>query len=151
MVKCVLHTCIANLILIEDLFSFPWNYGVAYGHILRASNCTSEWRIGSKVISKFDIDVASSWWKSWTMKSAHSSWIDPLKLGIIAFFRTFPPWWFCGKSTPLLVMNLKSSMKVVTRLKTLLSLHGLQFLTLDIIIGCVIWFINYLLIARWIT
>jgi len=148
MVRCVLHTSITYLILIEDLFSFPWNYGVTYGHVLRTSNCRSEWRTDSKVISKFDIDAVSSWWKSRTMRGAHSSWIDPLKLGIIAFFRTFAPWWFCGKSTPLLVMNLKLSMKVVTRLKTLLSSHGFQFLGLDTIIGSVVWFVDYLLIAK---
>jgi hypothetical protein len=37
-----------------------------------------------------------------------------------------------------LVMNLKLSLKVVTKLKTLLSSHGLQFLVLDIIVGCAI-------------
>jgi hypothetical protein len=49
----------------------------------------------------------------------------PLKLGIITFFWTFAPWWFYCKSTPLLVMNLKLSVKIITRLKTPLILHGL--------------------------
>jgi hypothetical protein len=151
MVRCVLHTSITDLILIEDFFSFPWNYDVIYGHVLRASNFTSEWRTASKIISKFNIDAVSSWWKSQTMRGVHSSWIDPLKLGIIAFFRTFAPWWFCGKSTPLLLMNLKLYVKVVTRLKTPLSSHGFQFLGLDTIIGFVIGFVDYLLIAKWTT
>jgi hypothetical protein len=29
-----MHTFIANLISIKDVF-FPWNYGVTYGHVLR--------------------------------------------------------------------------------------------------------------------
>ncbi len=75
-----------------------------------------------------------------------------------------PPWiWyyhispnFCTlvillQITSLLVMNLKPFVKVVTRLKTLLSSHGLQFMALDIIIGSAIRFFNYLLIARQTT
>jgi hypothetical protein len=49
----------------------------------------------------------------------------PFELGIISFLWTFASWWFCCKSTPLLVMKLKLSLKVVTRLKTDLSSHGL--------------------------
>jgi hypothetical protein len=44
-------------------------------------------------------------------------------------------------------MNLKLSKKVYMKLKTFQFLHGFQFLMLDIIIGCVVRFINYLLIA----
>jgi hypothetical protein len=29
-------------------FSFSWNYGITHGHILRAPNRTSEWRIASE-------------------------------------------------------------------------------------------------------
>jgi hypothetical protein len=36
---------------------------------------------------------------------------------------------------PLLVINLKLYVKVVTKLKTLLSSHGLQFLMLETTIG----------------
>jgi hypothetical protein len=75
----------------------------------------------------------------------------PLEFGIIAFFRTLTPWWFCYKSTPLLVMNPKPSMNVVTKLKTPPSSHGLQFPTLDTIVGCVVRFVNCLLIVRRIT
>jgi hypothetical protein len=45
------------------------------------------------------------------------------------------------------VTNLKSFVKVVTKLKILLSSHGLQFSALDTIVGCMVWFVNYLLIA----
>jgi len=45
-------------------FFFSWNYGVTYGHVLWASTCTSEWRTGSGVISRFDIDATSLWWRS---------------------------------------------------------------------------------------
>jgi hypothetical protein len=34
-------------------FCFPWSYGIAHGHILRASSRTSEWRTASGVISRF--------------------------------------------------------------------------------------------------
>ncbi len=64
----VLHT------LIENLFSFLWNYGVAYGHVLWASSCTSEWRINFEVIFRFDVDITSSWWRPWTAKGACPSW-----------------------------------------------------------------------------
>jgi hypothetical protein len=56
------------------LFSFPWNYGIAYGHVLRALKCTNEWKIVFEVISWFNIDKTSSWWKSWTSRGACSSW-----------------------------------------------------------------------------
>ncbi len=71
-----------------------------------------------------------------------------LELGTIAFFWTFAPWWFCYKSTMLLVMNLKLSMKFVVRLKTPLFLHGIQFSTLDIIVGCAVRLANCFLITR---
>jgi hypothetical protein len=77
-----------DLILIENLFSFPWNYGVTYGHILRALSCTSEWRIGSKVISKFDTDTASSWWRSQTSRGVRLSWSwTPSSLVLLHFFK----------------------------------------------------------------
>ncbi len=40
--------------------------------------------------------------------------------------------------TSLLVINLKSYVKVTTKLKTFISLHGLQFLVLDTIVGCAV-------------
>ncbi len=64
--------------------------------------------------------------------------LKPLELGIIIFLQTLAPWSFCCKSISLQVMNSKPSMKVVTKLKIFLSLHGLQFLALDTIVGCAI-------------
>jgi len=64
--------------------------------------------------------------------------VEPLKLGIIAFIQTLVLWWFCCKSTLLLMMNMKLFAKVFTKLKTHSSLHGLQFSMLDIIVGCTI-------------
>jgi hypothetical protein len=52
---------------------------------------------------------------------------------------------------PLLVMNLKPSVKVVIRLKTPPFSHGLQFLALDITIGCMARFADCFLIARQTT
>jgi hypothetical protein len=45
-------------------FSFPWNHGVAHGHILRAPSRTNERKITSRIISRSDLNVTSSWW--WT-------------------------------------------------------------------------------------
>jgi len=73
---------------------------------------------------------------------------DPLELGIIKFLWILVLWWFCYRSTLLLVMNLKLFAKVFTKLKTPQFLHGLQFLALDIIVGCVIQFVNCLLSTR---
>jgi hypothetical protein len=41
--------------------------------------------------------------------------------------------------------------EVLMRLKTPISLHGLQFLTLDTIVGCTVRFVNYFLVAKQIT
>jgi hypothetical protein len=71
---------------IKYLFSFPWNYGVVYGHVLWASSCTNEWRITSIVISKFNIDTTSSWWKSRTMRGVCSSWSWTLSNLILSHF-----------------------------------------------------------------
>jgi hypothetical protein len=47
------------------------------------------------------------------------------------------------------VMNLKLFVKVVMKLKTPPFSHGFQFSALDIIVGCTVRFINYLLIPKW--
>jgi hypothetical protein len=73
--------------------------------------------------------------------------LNPLELGIITFLQIPTPWWSYYKSTSLLVMNLKLFVKIFTKLKTPSSLHGLQFSALDIIVGCTVRFINYLLIT----
>jgi hypothetical protein len=77
--------------------------------------------------------------------------LNPLEPGTIVFLRTLAPWSTCCKSTSLLMMNPKPFMKVIMKLKILISSHGLQFSTLDTIVGCTVRFINYLLIARQTT
>jgi hypothetical protein len=44
--------------------SSPWNYGVAHGHILWAPSCTNKWRTTSGIISGFDPNVTSLWWRT---------------------------------------------------------------------------------------
>ncbi len=75
-----------NWFWLRIFFSFPWIHGIAHDHFLRASNYTSEWRIASKFILRFDIDATSSWWRI----SNHERCtlilkLNPLKLGIITF------------------------------------------------------------------
>jgi hypothetical protein len=69
--------------------------------------------------------------------------VDSLRAWYYRIPPILTPWWICCKLTSLLAMNLKSCMKVVTRLKTPSSSHGLQFLVLDIIVGCTVWFADY--------
>ncbi len=147
----VFLTFIAELILIKD-FSFPWIHGITHDHILWASNYTNEWRTTPRIIPKFDNDPTPLWWRFQTTKNAPLSWSWTfLSLVLLHFFQTLVPWWFCCRLTPLLVVNLKLFTKVFTKLKTLPSLHGFQFPTLDTIIGYVVQFIDYLLITRRIT
>ncbi len=70
----VLLAFITNLILIKDHFSFPWNYGVAYGQFLWASSCISEWRIDFGVIFRFSVNVTSSWWRPQPARGVCVSW-----------------------------------------------------------------------------
>jgi len=77
--------------------------------------------------------------------------LNPLEPGTIVFRQTPTPWWSCYKSTLLPVTNPKLSMKVVMKPKTLPSSLGLQFPVLDIIVGCAVRFVDYLLIARQTT
>jgi hypothetical protein len=60
--------------LIGDLFFFPWNYGVSYGHVLWASSCASERRASLGVVFRFNIDATSSWWRTRIAKSVRSFW-----------------------------------------------------------------------------
>jgi hypothetical protein len=83
----VFHTFIVKLILIKNIFSFLWIHGVAHDHFLRALNCTSEWRIVSKVIVRFDIDATSSWWRSLTRKARLRFEFEPLWI-----------WYYCISS-----------------------------------------------------
>jgi hypothetical protein len=59
------------------LFSFPWNHGVAHGHILRVPSRTSKWRIASGFIFISNPNVASSWWRTRTSRGVCSSWVEP--------------------------------------------------------------------------
>jgi hypothetical protein len=69
------------------IFFFLWNYGIAYGHVLQASKCTSEWKIAFRIISRFYIDTTSLWWESWTARNVHSSWSWTLSnLVLLHFF-----------------------------------------------------------------
>jgi hypothetical protein len=76
---------------------------------------------------------------------------DPEPREVRVRFEIEPPraWYYCIylnsctllillQVNPALVMNMKPSVKVVMKLKTLLSLHGFQFSTLDIIVGCMV-------------
>ncbi len=74
--------------------------------------------------------------------------LNPLEPGIIVFLRTPAPWWSCCKSTLLLVTNPRLFTKVVTKLKILLSLHGLQFSALVTIVGCAARFVDCFPMAR---
>jgi hypothetical protein len=61
--------------------------------------------------------------------------VEPLRAWYYHISPNFHTLMILLKVTLLLVMNLKMSAKVFTKLKTLASLHGFQFPVLDIIIG----------------
>ncbi len=82
---------ITDLILIKDFFSFPWNHGVTYGHIVWASSCINEWKTAFGVISKFDPDATSLRWRSRTKRCAFVLKLNPFELSIIVFFWTLTP------------------------------------------------------------
>ncbi len=130
----------------------PYDYGVAHGHILQALSHTSEWRIASGVILRFDLNVTSLWWRTRTFRGVHSSWSwTPSSMVLSYFSKLSHPCDFVANWPPILVTNPKPSMKVVTKLKTFLSLHGFRFSTLDTIVGCAVRFINCFLIVRQIA
>ncbi len=60
--------------LVEDLLFFPWNYGIMYGHVLQASSCVSEWRVGPGVVFRSNVDATSLWWKTRIARGAWSFW-----------------------------------------------------------------------------
>ncbi len=70
-------------------FSFSWNHGVMHGHILRALSHTSEWRTAFKAIFRSDPNTASSWWRTWTSRSAHLSWSWTPSSLILSYFSEF--------------------------------------------------------------
>jgi hypothetical protein len=57
--------------------SNPWNYGIAHGHLLQAPSYTSEWITASRVISKFDFNATSSWWRTWNSKGHVCLEVEP--------------------------------------------------------------------------
>ncbi len=122
-----------------------------YGHFLRALNYTSECRTDSGVIFRFGVNVTSSWWRPQPAKGACLSWSwSPSNL-VLSHFSNSRTLVILLQVDPIFVMNLKPFVKVVTRLKTPPSSHGLQFLALDTIVGCVVRFVDSLLIARQTT
>jgi hypothetical protein len=79
------------LIWLKISLIFPWSYGVVHGHILRASSCTNEWKVGPRIIFGFNVDATSSWWRPRTERGARSSWSQSpssLVLCISPNFRT---------------------------------------------------------------
>ncbi len=46
----------------SKIFSFPWIHGVVHDYVLWASNHTNEWKTAPRIIPRFDIDLAPSWW-----------------------------------------------------------------------------------------
>jgi len=73
----------------SNFLNFTWIHGVAHDHVLWASSRTSEWRITSEVIPKFDIDPSPSWWKFRTMKGAPSFWSWTLSNLVLSHFFEF--------------------------------------------------------------
>jgi hypothetical protein len=71
------------------LFSSPWNYGVAHGHILQALSRTSEWKTAFGVISRFDLNATSSWWRTRTLKGARSFWNWTPSSLVLSYFSEF--------------------------------------------------------------
>ncbi len=68
--------------------SFPWDYGVAHGNILQAPSCTSKWKIAFEIISGFDLNATSLWWRTWNSKGVRSSWSwTPSNLVLSYFFK----------------------------------------------------------------
>jgi len=59
---------------VEDLFVFPWNYGIVHCHILRAPSRISKWRTIFRVIFRFDPNATSLWQRTQTSKGVCSSW-----------------------------------------------------------------------------
>jgi hypothetical protein len=67
----------------------PWNYGVAHGHHLRAPSRISERRTAFGVISRFDPNIASSWWRTWNSRGARSSWSWTSSSLVLLYFSEF--------------------------------------------------------------
>jgi len=70
----------------SDFFSFPWNYGIAHGHILRAVSRTSEWRTASGVIFRSYPNTSSSWWRTQTSRGACSFWSRISSSLVLSYF-----------------------------------------------------------------
>jgi hypothetical protein len=75
---------------VEDLSSLLWNYGVAHCHILWPPSRISEWRTAFEVIFRFAPNVASSSWRTRTLRGACLSWSwTPLNL-VLSYFAKLP-------------------------------------------------------------
>jgi hypothetical protein len=116
-----------------------------------ASSCTSEWRTTSKVISKFDIDVASSWWRSQTSKGVRSSWNwTPLNLVLLSDHISSN---FCTLMI-LLQIDPTFSDELETIYEGCYEIENIYIFTWSSVpdIGhyrcCAVRFVDYLLIAR---
>ncbi len=71
----------------SKILSFLWIHGVMHDHILWALSHTSEWRTNSEIIPRFDINAASSRWRSRTVRGVPTSWNwTPSSLVLLHFF-----------------------------------------------------------------
>ncbi len=102
----------------SNFLYFPWIHGVMYDHVLWASSCISEWRTHRESSLNLILIQHPNDEDLNCKRCPLVLKLNPLELGIIAFFWTFVPWWFSYKLTLLLVMNLKLFVKVFTKLKT---------------------------------
>ncbi len=75
---------------VEDLYYLPCNHGVAHSHILWAPSHSSKWRTAFGVIFRFDLNVASLQWRTWTSRSARSSWSWTPSNLVLPYFAKLP-------------------------------------------------------------
>jgi hypothetical protein len=95
-------------------FSFIWIHGIAHDYVLHALSCTNEWRTTLKVVHRFDTDLTTLWWRSWTAKSAPLFQNQTfLSLILSNFFELFYLGDFVVGWPRFLTMNLKLSVKVL--------------------------------------
>jgi hypothetical protein len=134
---------------LKNLFlSFPWNYDIAHGHLLRAPSRTSEWRTTFGVISGFELNVTSLWWKTWNSRGARSSWSWTPRTWYYRIFSNF------HTLVILLQVDLVSSDEpeticegcYETKYTSIFAWSSVR--GVGPIIGCVVRFIDYFLIAR---
>ncbi len=71
-------------------YYLPCNHGVAHSHILRAPSRSNEWRTAFGVIFRFDLNVASLRWRTWTSRNARSSWSWTPSSLVLPYFAKLP-------------------------------------------------------------